>query len=350
MKLSDFDYDLPEDRIALRPTSPRDHANLLVSGPDRLQDDLFLNLSDHLRPGDHLVLNNTKVIPTRLFGTRRRKTDHGTSESHIEVTLIERLADGAWNAFAKPGKRLKIGDIVSLGMHDIRVRDKYEGLVCFEPASLNALSFEMLSTFGQMPLPPYIAKSRDADAQDRDDYQTIFAKEEGAVAAPTASLHFTDAVFARLAAQGVGHSFLTLHVGAGTFRPVTDEDIETHKMHSEWYDLPNDTTKRLHQVWQQGGRVIPVGTTALRSLETAALGHRRLRAGSGHTDIFIKPGYQFQATDGLVTNFHLPKSTLLMLVAALIGHDRMCQVYRHALANHYRFFSYGDSSLLWPNE
>ena len=348
MLLSDFDYPLDESKIATRPAKPRHSAKLLVSDKGQISDHVFLNLPDQLRRGDLLILNNTKVIPGRLFGTRTRETEHGSGIAQIEVTLIERRSDTQWRVLAKPAKRLAKGDIIEFGAHKARVLSRVGADIIIEEASSGALSFETLNEIGQMPLPPYIAKLRETDAQDMADYQTMFAEEEGAVAAPTASLHFTNAVFAGLKAAGVAHAFVTLHVGAGTFLPVTEEDISKHKMHSEWYSLPHETVAAMERTWARGGRVIPVGTTALRTIESAATGLRQLVAGSGETDIFITPGYEFRATDGLVTNFHLPKSTLLMLVAALAGFDHMKEIYAHALAQDYRFFSYGDSSLILP--
>ncbi|MEM9716713.1 MAG: tRNA preQ1(34) S-adenosylmethionine ribosyltransferase-isomerase QueA [Pseudomonadota bacterium] len=348
MLLSDFDYVLPDDRIALRPASPRDTSKLLHFEADQIGDHIFADLADFLRPNDHLVLNNTKVIPGRLFGIRKRDTQHGSGVAQIELTLLKRLTDGSWEALAKPAKRLAEGDIIEIGPHKIRVCHRDGAEVRIEAQSEGALDFRTLNDIGQMPLPPYIAKQRPTDDQDLSDYQTVFAEEEGAVAAPTASLHFTDAVFDRLKSKGIEHSYVTLHVGAGTFLPVTDEDISSHKMHGEWYDMPASTAARLNQVWAEGGRVIPVGTTALRVVETAAKSYHEMQASTGETDIFITPGYRFKATDGLITNFHLPKSTLLMLVSALVGHAEMHRIYDHAIQNAYRFFSYGDSSLIFP--
>ena len=348
MKLSDFDYRLDDSKIATRPASPRHAAKLLVSDAGQISDHVFMSLADHLKAGDLLILNDTRVIPGQLTGMRRRETQHGSGEAVIELTLIERLKDDTWRVFAKPAKRLAVGDIVHVQNHAVRVIDKQGGEVTIAAETEGALSLEILSEIGAMPLPPYIAKKRAPDAQDRADYQTIFAKNDGAVAAPTASLHFTDEVFTALQERGVGHCFVTLHVGAGTFLPVTHETVELHKMHSEWYDLPEATAQLMETTWRKGGRVIPVGTTALRTIESAASGFRKMSARSGDTEIFIRPGYEFKATDGLITNFHLPKSTLLMLVAALVGFEHMRAIYRHALQADYRFFSYGDSSLLLP--
>lgn len=348
MNLSDFDYDLDPAKIAIRPVSPRDSAKMLFSDAGSISDRHFYDLPDCLRAGDLLILNNTKVIPGRLVGVRRRETAHGSGIATVEFTLLAQQGEGRWKTLAKPAKRLQIGDIIEFGAHKARVTDRDAGEVDLEEVTEGALSFATLHEIGQMPLPPYIAKQRETDAQDMVDYQTIFAEEEGAVAAPTASLHFTDQVFEGLKARGVRHAFVTLHVGAGTFLPVTEDDISNHKMHSEWFEISPQTVEMMQNTWANGGRVIPVGTTALRAIESAATAPRQLRAGSGDTEIFIKPGYEWRATDGLVTNFHLPKSTLLMLVAALAGFDHMKQIYAHALAHDYRFFSYGDSSLILP--
>lgn len=348
MLLSDFDYPLDDRYIATRPVSPRHAAKLLVSKAGELSDHVFLDLADQLSPGDLLILNDTKVIPGRLTGLRRRDTPHGSGEATVELTLIERLSEASWRVLAKPAKRLAPGDIIEVGAHRLHVLERDGADTVIEAATEGALSLDTLSDIGSMPLPPYIAKKRAADERDRDDYQTMFAKNHGAVAAPTASLHFTPEVFERLANSGVRHSFVTLHVGAGTFLPVTADDVSDHRMHSEWYDLPAKTAAQIEAAWQSGGRVIPVGTTAMRTLESAATRPKSIAASSGDTDIFIKPGYHFKASDGLVTNFHLPKSTLLMLVAALVGMDQMREIYSHALQADYRFFSYGDSSLLIP--
>ena len=348
MKLSDFDYDLDETKIATRPAVPRDSSKMLVSANGVISHQVFRDLPNQLRKGDLLILNNTKVIPGRLQGVRRRETEHGSGVAHVEFTLLERIKATQWMTLAKPAKRLLPDDIVELGPHKIRVLSKNGGQVLIEEVSEGALSFDTLAQIGDMPLPPYIAKLRETDDQDKSDYQTVFASEEGAVAAPTASLHFTENVFRNLDHAGVDRAFVTLHVGAGTFLPVTEDDISNHKMHSEWFDISAETISKMEQAWAQGGRVIPVGTTALRTIESAARGYRHLTPGSGETDIFITPGYQFKATDGLITNFHLPKSTLLMLVAALAGFDHMQEIYRTALENDYRFFSYGDSSLILP--
>jgi len=349
MNLSDFDFDLPEELIALRPLKPRPSSRLLVSEGAQTLDCHFADIYDHLRPGDRLVLNNTKVIPARLNGRRRRVSDQGETFASVEVTLISCDTNGDWLSLAKPARRLKLGE-------DIHFDQGLIGTVKSKTAEGVGLSFNItgdafdaiVAKIGTMPLPPYIAAKRPADAQDHDDYQTVFAKELGAVAAPTASLHFDDALIARLKSKNVMFSEVTLHVGAGTFLPVKTEDISAHKMHSEWGTVSQQAAAEILETKKQGGRVIAVGTTALRLIETAARETGEIQAWTGDTDIFIKPGFEFCATDGLITNFHLPKSTLLMLVSALIGQERTHEIYKHAIENKYRFFSYGDGSLLFP--
>lgn len=344
-----LEFDLPEDKIALRPVEPRDASKLLVRDERGIVDATFRELAHFLRAGDHLVLNNTKVIPSRLRGIRRRDHSGGEALAKIELTLSEKTASG-WKAFARPAKRLRIGDVITLeNASRIRVTEKIGAEVRITEVDDGALGYASLHQLGEMPLPPYIAKKRPVDLRDLRDYQSIFAKEEGAVAAPTASLHFTEAVFDHLREKGVTWSFVTLHVGAGTFAPLKVEDLESHKLHSEWFELTEDTADRIHKIWASGGRVIPVGTTALRVLESAAQSPRRLKAQARDTDLFIKPGYQFRAADGLITNFHLPQSSLILLVAALIGEKETKALYWHALEKAYRFFSYGDASLLWPD-
>jgi len=345
VRIEDFDYTLPEELIALRPARPRPASRLLVAGPATLDDTTVARLGDWLRPGDLLVLNDTRVIPARIAGVRRRAAGEG---ARIEATLIAAAPDGLWRALARPGKRLATGDRVDFGALSAEVRDKdgAEVLLAFdrEGAALEAA----LAAVGEMPLPPYIAARRAADARDRDDYQTVFATKPGAVAAPTASLHFDEALLAGLAAQGVQTARLTLHVGAGTFLPVKAANVGDHRMHAEWGEIGPKVVEAVTAARAAGGRVIPVGTTALRLLETAATGPGRIAPWRGETDIFIRPGYAFRVTDALMTNFHLPKSTLLMLVSALMGVERIRAIYAHAIAARYRFFSYGDSSLLLP--
>jgi S-adenosylmethionine:tRNA ribosyltransferase-isomerase len=347
MRLDEFDYHLPEELIALRPARPRASSRLLVAGPGGLSDATAAQLGDFLERGDLLVFNDTRVIPARLDGIRRRATGGAVQ---IEVTLIAAAPDGAWRALARPGKRLAPGDCIAFGdtlTAEVIAKDGAEIILDFDAAG-EGLE-RALDRVGEMPLPPYIAARRPPDAADRTDYQTIFAARPGAVAAPTASLHFDAPLLADLAARGIGEARLTLHVGAGTFLPVKVEDIAAHRMHSEWGEIGPTAIEAVRATLAGGGRVIPVGTTALRLLETAALGPGDIAPWSGETDIFIRPGYSFRIASGLMTNFHLPKSTLLMLVSALMGVERIREIYAHAIARQYRFFSYGDSSLLLPD-
>ncbi|WP_135503358.1 tRNA preQ1(34) S-adenosylmethionine ribosyltransferase-isomerase QueA [Roseovarius aestuariivivens] len=348
MKLSDFDFDLPDHLIATRPARPRSSARLLVAEGDRITDDRVFDLPRWLRPGDRLVLNDTKVIPARLSGTRRREGETGQSEARIEVTLLDITADGAWRAMIKPLKKLREGEVVrfAAGLEAVlEAKNDGQGLLRF---NLEGAAFdEALNQVGAMPLPPYIASRRKADAQDKEDYQTVFARNAGAVAAPTASLHFDQELLDALAMQGVSFTHVTLHVGAGTFLPVKVEDVTSHKMHAEWGEVGETAAAEIVATKAAGGRVIPIGTTALRLIESAARGGE-IAPWRGETDIFIYPGFAFQITDALMTNFHLPQSTLMMLVSALMGQERIKQIYAHAVAQEYRFFSYGDASLLIP--
>ena len=344
MKLADFDFDLPEGLIATRPARPRTSARLLLAEGDRITDRRVSDLIDIFRPGDRLVLNNTKVLPARLFGTRQR----GEAVAKVEVTLLEPLAQG-WRALAKPLRKVQAGEV-------IRFSDRLSARVAEKSETDLVLAFDLtgedfdaaLTEAGVMPLPPYIAAKRAADDQDRTDYQTVFARHAGAVAAPTASLHFDEPLLRALAAKGVEFTEVTLHVGAGTFLPVKVEDVTTHRMHAEWGRVTAAAAEEINATKRAGGRVIPVGTTALRLIESAADEAGTLHPWEGETAIFIYPGYRFRVTDALMTNFHLPKSTLVMLVAALMGEARIRRIYDHAIAEGYRFFSYGDSSLLIP--
>jgi S-adenosylmethionine:tRNA ribosyltransferase-isomerase len=336
-----FDFDLPAERIALRPASPRDSARLLQVARDALSDHVVRDLPALLRRGDVLVFNDTRVIPAQLEGRR--------GAARIGATLHKREGPRAWRAFIRNAKRLSEGDRIDFGAGVAAAASDRAADGSF------LLSFEgdepvetLLERAGRMPLPPYIAGRRPADARDRDDYQTMFAREEGAVAAPTAALHFTPALMAALAEAGIGHETLTLHVGAGTFLPVKAEDTADHVMHAEWGRIAPETAERLNAVRAAGGRRVAVGTTSLRLLESAADEGGKVRPFEGDTAIFITPGYRFRATDGLVTNFHLPRSTLFMLVSALMGLERMQRAYAHAIAEGYRFYSYGDASLLLP--
>ncbi len=349
MKLEDFDFDLPEGLIATRPVRPRSSARLLHAEGGATVDRHVFDLPGVLRPGDRLVLNDTRVIPARLTGTRTRDSAQGMVSAKIEVTLMEPQADGTWSALAKPLRKLRIGETVFFSKDlSAEVQKLDEGLRL--RFNLSGSDFDAaLNDAGAMPLPPYIAGKRAPDERDREDYQTIWAKRAGAVAAPTASLHFDEALIAALTQAGIAFSFVTLHVGAGTFLPVTVEDVTTHKMHAEWGEVREQAAAEINATRAAGGRIIPVGTTALRLIETAAGADGTLHPFEGDTDIFIYPGYRFRVTDGLMTNFHLPKSTLMMLVSALMGEDRVRQVYAHAIAERYRFFSYGDASLLIPS-
>ncbi len=349
MKLSDFDFDLPERLIATRPASPRTSARLLVAGLDALDDHRVSDLPQFLAPGDRLVLNNTKVIPARLSGVRRRPGADGVTEAKIEATLLDPASDGHWRALLKPLKKVRDGEVIEFSSElsaEVMGREDGTATLAF---NLKGNDFDAaLAEAGAMPLPPYIAAKRAADEQDKTDYQTVFARHSGAVAAPTASLHFDDALLSEITAKGVTISYVTLHVGAGTFLPVKVDDVADHKMHSEWGEITPEAASEINATRAAGGRIIPVGTTALRLIETAATANGRIEPFRGGTDIFITPGYRFRVTDGLMTNFHLPKSTLMMLVSALMGVDRMRAIYTHAISSGYRFFSYGDSSLLLP--
>ena len=343
MKLSDFDFELPEALIATRPAKPRTSARLLLAKGADIADRVISDLTGILQPGDRLVLNNTRVIPARLSGNRVR--DGATAR--VEITLLD-AKDGAWRALAKPLRKLKLGEDIAFAnglQAKVVVRGETDLWLAF---NLDGAAFDQaLNAAGTMPLPPYIASKRAADLQDNVDYQTVFARHAGAVAAPTASLHFDEALLATLAQKGVTFTEVTLHVGAGTFLPVKVDDVATHKMHAEWGEVTPSAAADINATRAAGGRVIPVGTTALRLIETAAASGV-VEPMRGPTDIFIYPGYKFRVTDGLITNFHLPKSTLLMLVSALMGQDRIRVIYDHAVTNQYRFFSYGDASLLIP--
>lgn len=355
MQLTDFDFDLPDSAIALRPAQPRDAARLLEVTPgEALQDRQVRDLPDLLRAGDILVLNDTRVIPARLKGVRWR----GENQTVVEATLHRRLGAGAWSAFMRPGKRLAPGDrIVFAPLHadtvlpgplEAVVQAKGEGGEIDLAFDLSGADLDAaIAAYGAMPLPPYIAAKRGEDERDRSDYQTVYAAEDGSVAAPTAGLHFTPELFARLAEKGVETAFVTLHVGAGTFLPVKTEDLSEHRMHAEWGEVDAATAERLTAARAAGRRVISVGTTSLRLLESAADETGRIHPFCDETAIFITPGYRFRAIDGLMTNFHLPKSTLFMLVSAFAGYDAMRGAYAHAIETGYRFYSYGDASLLW---
>ena len=342
MRVDLFDFDLPAENIALRPASPRDAARLLlVDGDKPFQDRIVLDLPALLRAGDILVFNDTKVIPAQLEGLR--------GQARIGATLHKRISLRQWQAFLRNAKRVREGDRIDFGAGVTALagaRDEDGGVTLTfegeEPVEV------LLERAGRMPLPPYIASKRPTDARDRSDYQTMFAREDGAVAAPTAALHFTPDLMAGLAEAGIASETLTLHVGAGTFLPVKAEDTDDHRMHAEWGRIDQATADRLNAARQAGGRLIAVGTTSLRLLESACGEDGIIRPFADETRIFITPGYRFRAVDGLMTNFHLPRSTLFMLVSALMGRERMQAAYAHAIESGYRFYSYGDSSLLLP--
>ncbi|MGZ8396218.1 MAG: tRNA preQ1(34) S-adenosylmethionine ribosyltransferase-isomerase QueA [Rhodoplanes sp.] len=358
MRTSAFDFDLPPNRVALRPASPRDAARLLVlrpGGAPELVDRTVRDLPELLRPGDQLVVNDTKVIAASLTG---RRIGRG-AEPRIEATLIERLDGSRWRALIKGAKKLAPGDVVRfgdegkvcfLGQLDATVEEKGEaGDVTLAFAFHGPVLDQAIAERGNMPLPPYIAARRAPDEQDRSDYQTLFARAEGAVAAPTAGLHFTEALLSRLRERDVGLHAVTLHVGPGTFLPVKAADTDEHRMHAERGEVSAVTAAALNAARRAGGRIVAVGSTALRLLETAADEDGVIAPFSGETAIFITPGYRFRAADLLMTNFHLPRSTLFMLVAAFSGLDVMRRAYAHAIAAGYRFYSYGDACLLFPS-
>lgn len=345
MHIKQFDFDLPEALIALRPIAPRDAARCLVLQDGLLQDRQMRDLPDLLSPGDLLVFNDTRVIPAALQGVRRRRD----GEARIHLNLHRRLGPDRWLALARPLRRLRADDSIELAENFsalvVRVNDGVDVELCFNLSG--AALDDAIAAHGAMPLPPYIGARRAADAQDRNDYQTLFAKIDGSVAAPTAALHFTENLLKALGARGIGHCFVTLHVGAGTFLPVKTENISQHRMHPEWGSLSAATAQQINAAHQAGRRVVAVGTTALRLIESAAQEDGIAAPWTGETSIFIQPGYNFKAVDALITNFHLPKSTLFMLVSAFCGLEAMQAAYRHAIDAGYRFYSYGDGSLLF---
>lgn len=342
MRVDLFDFDLPEDRIASHPAEPRDSSRLLCVGKTCFYDRCVAELPDLLSPGDILIFNQSKVIPARLFGKR--------GEAMIEILLHKNRGQGVWESFARPAKKLKPDD-------RIRFADDFSaGVKGRTPEGLVVLQFQqeniipLLERYGQMPLPPYIPRHAKPDITDKERYQTIYAKPEGSVAAPTAGLHFTPELVEKLKAKRIGHAFVTLHVGGGTFLPVKAEDTKDHVMHSEWGEITPETAALINETKAKGGKIVAVGTTSLRLLESAASEEGRISPFSGETAIFITPGYRFKAVDRLMTNFHLPKSTLFMLVSAFAGLERMQDAYTHAIENGYRFYSYGDACLLEPAE
>ncbi len=353
MKVDLFDFDLPSELIAQHPARPRDSARMLHIPVRGERKDLgFLDLAKTLRPGDLMVFNNTKVIPARLAGHRSRPQPKGQKTEapgpKIEVTLHKRDESNVWRAFARPGRKLAVADVIHFA-DDFNAEITHKGndgeiTLLFNKRD-SALS-KALNKYGAMPLPPYIHRDQLEEPEDQNDYQTLFASQDGAVAAPTAGLHFTPAMFDALNARGVKHVFLTLHVGAGTFLPVKVNDTSEHTMHSEWVEIGADTARAINQVRASGNRVVAVGTTALRALESAATPEGVVQPYSGNTDIFITPGYAFRSVDILLTNFHLPCSTLFMLVSAFAGLYSMQKAYSHAIIKKYRFYSYGDACLL----
>jgi len=355
--LSDYDFELPGDRIALRPARPRDSARLLTVTPGKspeLADRTVSDLPELLAPGDVLVFNDTRVIPAQLFGVRVR----GDAVARISATLHKDLGDSAWKAFVRPAKRLAVGETIRFAsgpdaepvegglLARVTALEGGEATLCFDPGA--ASLEEAMLAVGHVPLPPYIARRRPEDAADREDYQTVYARLPGSVAAPTAGLHFTPDLLRRLGERGIGTEFVTLHVGAGTFLPVKAKDLDAHEMHAEFGTVSTETAERLNAARAAGGRIVCVGTTSLRLLESATDENGTVRAFADETAIFIRPGYRFRAVDVLMTNFHLPKSTLFMLVSAFSGLETMQAAYAHAVETGYRFYSYGDSSLLFP--
>ena len=346
MRVDQFDFDLPEERIALRPANPRDSAKLLCVQPGApLQDKRIGDLPHLLRAGDALVFNNTKVFPAQLSGIRKR----GDNETPLTFNLHKRVDENTWRAFARPAKRLKGGDAVSFGAFSANVLSRNEAEAVLQFSLAGTALAEAIAIAGVTPLPPYIALKREADAQDKLDYQTLFATHDGSVAAPTAGLHFTENLLDVLKQRDVAQHFVTLHVGAGTFLPVKAETTEDHVMHAEWGEVSPETASALNEVRKNGGRIVPVGTTSLRLLESASDEQGTIRPFADETAIFITPGYKFRAADMLLTNFHLPRSTLFMLVCAFAGLETMQNAYRHAVENKYRFYSYGDACLLQPD-
>jgi S-adenosylmethionine:tRNA ribosyltransferase-isomerase len=340
LKTADFDFDLPDDRIAQAACEPRDHARLLRVRPEALSDHHIYDLPDLLRPGDLLVMNDTRVIPARVYGKR------GTVR--IELLLHKKVGPSAWLAFARPGKRLRIGDTIDIAHNFIaEVLEKHQdGEILLRFNVSDEALLALLREHGEPPLPPYIKRAPGAAKGDIDRYQTVYAARDGAIAAPTAGLHFTPNLLEKLAAKGVEWAHLTLHVGAGTFLPVKVENIKDHVMHAEWAEVSEATATKINQAKREGRRIVAVGTTSLRTLESAADAQGNVRPFSQETSIFITPGYSFKAVDALITNFHLPQSTLFMLVSAFMGLETMRTAYAYAIKHEYRFYSYGDACLL----
>lgn len=347
MRVDLFDFDLPPERIALRPAMPRDSAKLLWVNPNeapQFRDYTIRDLPNLLKPGDALVFNDTKVFPAQLDGIRRRDD----LAAKISFTLHKKIDEQRWIAFARPAKKIQTGDEIDFGVLKAQVTARHEGEVELSFTLAGEQLFAAFTKLGKTPLPPYIASKRDADLRDVTDYQTVFAKEEGSVAAPTAGLHFTPDLIRRLQDKKISLHYVTLHVGAGTFLPVKTDDTNNHVMHAEWGSINADTAKALNRIRADGGRIIPVGTTCLRLLESASDEEGRVKSYAGETAIFIMPGYEFRVADALITNFHLSRSTLFMLVSAFAGLEVMQKAYRHAVDRGYRFYSYGDACLLFP--
>lgn len=347
--ITEFDYLLPEELIALEPASPRSASRLLVYAENSIIDSKFNQITQYLRPNDRLIFNDTRVLNGKLFGVRNRLTTSGSGISKIEILLNKRISKNQWTALCRPLKKLKVLDkIIISGSLEAEVVSKVDGQ-CLLKFSKSGHELDVaILKLGQLPLPPYIAKKRSYRDSDNTDYQSVFSKKIGAIASPTASLHFDKPLLKSLSQFGVSSSFITLHVGIGTFLPVKSEDISDHKMHMETGKISASTALEINRTRDIGGRIIAVGTTSLRLLETATTSSGIVNPYDGQTDIFIKPGYNFRCIDGLITNFHFPKSTLLMLISAFIGNSERKRVYTHAVANNYRFFSYGDSCLLLP--
>lgn len=347
-----FNFDLPEDRIALRPAVPRDSAKLLQVNAGIVSDHNIFDLPNLLRAGDVLVLNETRVLRACLDGVRPARTYGGGGDVRIGVNLHKYLSENEWRAFARPAKRLKDGDHIQFSPKlSATVFGKQTGGDIGLRFNVSGAELDLeIENAGEMPLPPYIARKRAVDARDDVDYQTIFGTHMGSVAAPTAGLHYTPELFETLADKGIEVLRLTLHVGAGTFLPVSHDNTDDHKMHSEWFSIDDDVAKRVNRAKAEGRRIIAVGTTALRALESSVDENGQLIAQNADTEIFITPGYTYKIVDGLLTNFHLPKSTLFMLVSALAGLENMQAAYKYAVENKYRFYSYGDTSLLWNNK
>jgi S-adenosylmethionine:tRNA ribosyltransferase-isomerase len=344
MKLSDFDYPLPEHLIATKPLENRSSSRLLHLSDTGIVDRDFEDITEFLSPGDCLVFNNTKVIPARIFGK--------CNDSDVEVTLLKRCnnykGQEVWEVLARPAKKLKKARriIFSVDFHADYIEECGEGILALSFSKTGQEFYNHLEQAGEMPLPPYIAKRRSADESDKNTYQTVFAQKKGAVAAPTAGLHFTEEILQKMRDKNVNFVEVTLHVGGGTFLPVRTENVSEHKMHSEYYELDEKAANMINTTRNKGGRIIAVGTTSVRTLESCANEEGVISAQNGETDIFITPGYKFKVVDCMLTNFHLPKSTLMMLVSAFCGRDRIIEAYSHAIESNYRFFSYGDACFL----